>query len=79
MKTCEAELDCCIKINLVFFSFLPGILVPSSDHFRFGLIFKKTKNQTETGSNRPVSVRFGLVWFFEKKTSLKRFDSVFLV
>jgi len=38
------------------------------DHFQFGLIFIKKNNQTEikkkkteTGSNRPVSVRFGFL------------------
>jgi len=31
------------------------------------LKFKKKKNRTETGSNRPVSVRFGSVWFFWTK------------
>ena len=55
------------------------------DHFLFGLIFIKKNNQTElfflkkkteTGSNRPVSVRFG---FFREKTGSNRFDSIFLV
>jgi hypothetical protein len=38
------------------------------DHFQFSLIFIKKNNQTEikkkkteTGSNRPVSVRFGFL------------------
>jgi hypothetical protein len=39
--------------------------------FRF---LSKKNNQTETGSNRPVLVRF-----FRAKTSSNRFDSVFLV
>jgi hypothetical protein len=55
------------------------------DHFLFGLIFIKKNNQTElfflkkkteTGSNRPVSVRFG---FFREKTGSNRFDSIFPV
>jgi hypothetical protein len=40
-----------------------------SDYFRFGLVFIKKNNQTkffffksETGLNRPVSVRFGSVF-----------------
>jgi hypothetical protein len=42
----------------------------SSDHFCFGLVFIykksnqikiKKKKKTETGSNRPVSVRFGFL------------------
>ena len=37
---------------------------------------KKNQNRTETGSNRPVSVRFG---FFRAKTGSNRFGSVFLV
>ena len=42
------------------------------DYFLFGSVFikeitkliflKKNQNRTETGSNRPVSVRFGLVF-----------------
>jgi len=64
------------------------------DHFRFGSVFikknnqteiiffkKKNRNRTETGSNRPVSVRF-----FRAKTGSNRFwlgffrfDSVFSV
>jgi hypothetical protein len=38
--------------------------------------FKKKQNRTETGSNRPVSVRFG---FFRTKTGSDRFDLVFSV
>ena len=56
------------------------------DHFRFGSVFikksnqteffffEKKRNRTETGSNRPVSVRFG---FFREKTGSNRFGSVF--
>jgi len=36
--------------------------------------WKKNQNRTETGSNRPVSVRFG---FFRAKTGSNRFGSVF--
>ena len=39
--------------------------------------FLKKKNRTETGSNRPVSVRFGSV--FREKTGSNRFGSVFPV
>jgi hypothetical protein len=62
------------------------------DYFQFGSVFIKNNNQTEiffkktkTGSNRPVSVRFG---FLEQKPVLVgflvwlvffRFGSVFLV
>ena len=55
------------------------------DYFRFGSVFIKKSNQTEifflkkkteTGSNRPVSVRFG---FFRAKTGSNRFGSVFPV
>jgi hypothetical protein len=48
------------------------------DHFRFGSVFIKKSNQTElkktteTGSNRPVSVRS-----FWKKNLFFRFGSVF--
>jgi hypothetical protein len=31
------------------------------DHFRFGLVFIKKNNQTETSSNRQVLVRFGFL------------------
>jgi hypothetical protein len=41
-------------------------MITRGDHFRFGSVFIKKKNnqteikkKTETGSNRPVSVRFG--------------------
>jgi hypothetical protein len=51
------------------------------DHFRFDSVFIKKNNQTEffkkkteTGSNRPVLVRFG---FLETKTRSNRFGSVF--
>jgi hypothetical protein len=43
------------------------------DHFRFGSVFIKKSNQTETGSNQPVSVRF-----FRAKTGSNRFGSVWL-
>jgi len=58
------------------------------DHFRFGSVFikksnqteifflKKNRNRTETGSNRPISVRFG---FFRAKTGSNRFGLVFSV
>ena len=56
------------------------------DDFRFGLVFIKKSNQTEfflkkteTGSNRPVSVRFGSVRFFRAKTGSNRFGLVFSV
>jgi hypothetical protein len=35
------------------------------------------KNQTETGSNRPVSVWLGLAWFFQFCSVFFRFDLVF--
>jgi hypothetical protein len=46
------------------------------DYFRFDLVFIKKNNQTEikkteTGSNRPVSVRF-----FRTKTGSNQFGSV---
>jgi len=57
------------------------------DHFRFGSVFikkvtkpknfflKKKQNRTETGSNRPVSVRFGSDFLGQKpvQTGLARF------
>jgi hypothetical protein len=69
------------------------------DHFRFGSVFIKKNNQTEiifflkkkteTGSNRPVSVRFGflgqkpvqtgLALFFRFWLGFSRFGSVFSV
>jgi len=66
-----------------------NMVVGRSDHFRFGSVFIKKNNQTEifflkknrirteTGSNRPVSVRFGSV--FLAKTGSNRFGSVFSV
>jgi len=60
-----------------------------SDYFRFGSVFIKKNNQTEilkkklkTGSNRPVSVRFGL-FFGQKPVQIDlaqffQFGSVFL-
>jgi hypothetical protein len=65
------------------------------DYFRFGSVFiyikkvtkLKFKKKTETGSNRPVSVRFGflgqkpvqtsLTWFFWFGSVFFRFGSVF--
>jgi len=57
-----------------------------SDHFRFGSVFikksnqteffffeKKNRNRTETGSNRPVSVRFGFLGQKPVQTGLARF------
>ena len=61
-----------------------GMVMHRSDHFRFGSVFikKKLPNRnlflkkiTETGSNRPVSVRFG---FFDKNL-FKPVGSVFPV
>ena len=55
------------------------------DHFRFGSVFIKKSNQTkkknfekktETGSNRPVLVRFGFLW---QKPVQTGFGSVFSV
>ena len=52
------------------------------DHFRFGSVFIKKSNQTkkkkfekkpETGSNRPVLVRFGFLWQKPVQTGLARF------
>jgi hypothetical protein len=50
-------------------SFLFPEIWATSDHFWFGSVFIKKNNQTETGSNRQVSVqffqdknRFNLVW-----------------
>jgi len=51
-------------------NFLQGIYTNRGDHFRFGSVFtfkkqpnqkekKRDPNRTETGRNRPVSVRFG--------------------
>jgi hypothetical protein len=61
------------------------VMESRGDHFRFGSVFIKKSNQTEffflkkkteTGSNRPVSVRFG---FFREKTGSNWFGSVFPV
>jgi hypothetical protein len=56
------------------------------DHFRFGYVFIKKSNQTETSSNRPVSVWFDflgqkLVWlgFGSFFSGLTWFFSVFSV
>ena len=50
------------------------------DHFQFGSVFIKKSNQTEffffkteTGSNRPVSVRFGFLGQKPVQTGLARF------
>jgi hypothetical protein len=60
-------------------------ILSRGDYFRFGSVFIKKSNQTEifflkkkteTGSNRPVSVRFG---FFRAKTGSNRLGSVFSV
>ena len=60
-----------------------SIVISRGVHFRFGSVFikksnqtelfffKKTRNQIETGSNRPVSV-----WFFKTKTGSNWFGSV---
>jgi hypothetical protein len=50
-------------------------------HFRFGSVFIKKSNQTElkkteTGSNRPVSVRFGFLEQKPVQTGLAQFFSV---
>jgi len=57
------------------------ILIIRGDHFRFGSVFIKKSNQTEffyfkkteTGSNRPVSVRFGFLGKKPVQTGLDRF------
>ena len=41
-------------------------------------IKKKNRNRTETGSNRPVSVRFGFLGQKSVQTSLARFFSIWL-
>ena len=51
------------------------------DYFWFGSVFIKKSNQTEifflkkteTGSNRPVSVRFGFLWKKPVQTGLAQF------
>jgi hypothetical protein len=64
------------------------IISYKGNYFRFGSVFINKNNQTkifffekktETGSNRPVSVRFGSVWFFRVKTGSNQFGSVFPV
>jgi hypothetical protein len=59
------------------------MIMTRGDHFRFGSVFINKSNQTEffffekkteTGSNRPVSVRF-----FMAKTGSNQFGSVFSV
>jgi hypothetical protein len=65
------------------------MIMTRGDHFRFGSVFikksnqteifffeKKNQNRTETGSNRPVSVRFGSV-FLGQKPVQTGFGSVF--
>jgi hypothetical protein len=62
------------------------VLADRGDHFRFGSVFikksnqtefffEKNRNRTETRSNRPVSVRLGLVFLGKKpiQTGLARF------
>jgi len=62
------------------------------DHFRFGSVFikknnqteiifflKKNRNRTETGSNRPVSVRFDFLGQKPVQTGLARFFRFWLV
>ena len=74
--------------------FNPFFLLESGrgDHFRFGSVFikksnqteifffRKNRNRTETGSNRPVLVRFGSVFVGKKpvQTGLARFFPVWL-
>jgi len=88
---CESKLLEMWKQITLFLVFTRGV------YFRFGSVFIKKRNQTEfffkkktrteTGSNRPVSVRFGfleqkpvqtgLAWFFRFGSVLARFGSVF--
>jgi len=65
-------------------------VVGRGDHFRFGSVFIKKNNQTEifflkknrirteTGSNRPVSVRFGFFRAKPVQTGLARFSRFWL-
>jgi len=73
-----------IAIFLILYCFMLGVIIFGSVRFlskksnQIEIIFfwKKNRNRTETGSNRPVSVRFG---FLEKKPvqiDLARFFSV---
>jgi hypothetical protein len=61
-----------------------GFVFTRGDYFRFGLVFIQKNNQTEfkkkteTGSNRPVSVRFGFFGQKPVQTSLARFFPVWL-
>jgi hypothetical protein len=60
---------------------MDGSIVGRGDHFRFGSVFFKKSNhteifffkKTETGSNRPVSVRFGFLGQKPVQTGLARF------
>ena len=60
---------------------MDGSIVGRGDHFRFGSVFFKKNNhteifffkKTETGSNRPVSVRFGFLGQKPVQTGLARF------
>ena len=66
------------------------MILARDDHFRFGSVFikksnqtefffeKKNRNRTETGSNQPVSVRFGFLGKKLVQTGLARFFSVWL-
>jgi hypothetical protein len=58
--------------------------ISRADYFRFGLVFIKKnlikpnfKKKTETGSNRPVSVRFGFLGQKPVQTGLARVFSGF--
>ena len=64
---------------------MDGSIVGRGDHFRFGSVFFKKNNhteifffkKTETGSNRPLSVRFGFLEQKPVQTGLARFFSDF--
>ena len=67
-----------IKINIF------NIII-RSDYFQFGSVFIKKNNQieifkkkTETGSNRPISVKFGFLGQKPIQTGLARFFPVWL-
>ena len=67
---------------------MKAIINDRGDHFRFGSVFIKKSNQTEiifffekkteTGSNRPVSVRFGFLGQKPVQTGLARFSRFWL-
>ena len=74
MSSARAELIFIINPSLNwgdYFRFV-SIFIKKNNQTKF--IFKKNRNQTETGSNRLVSVRF-----FRTKISSNRFGSVFSV